>query len=325
MKNFRNLLLIANVFFLFLLIIVPQIHAQAEDKFVGTPTNTDGSSVLSCGSVSCVKSLQKINNVTDKDYKVILSAEKNTLIMNWEKPFGNFIINNMTLYLTMKGCDSLVKPCSQRKYFADIEVWNGVSWIPVAEETLSNTEKTYEYSVKNKMMLDSGQYRAKITKNSKTADYIFIDQARLKIDYTNLDKKPSRSANGILSYFRENLLFWRRFFIGFISTLFVILIFVGLKKSKRAKKIFKFMNKEKEEDLELDRKLEKYRSLKSELEQLNMKLSSIEASRKETQKKYYTRAIDENTFKQIMQKYEQSRTEIKNEIEEIKRAIKKLG
>ena len=91
-------------------------------------------------------------------------------------------------------------------------------------------------------------------------------------------------------------------------------------------KVYKFWkSKDKKKAREQKRKERRKDNLKGKLDDLKVELRSIESSRKEAQENYYKREIDEKTFKQMMQKYEQERTEIRNKIDQIKKELDKIG
>ncbi len=312
--------------FCLILILIPSIGSmvfgRVPEMFSGPPISTEGSSILTCTADSCVNSLLYNENGSTRTQYVILSRSKNELIVKWNKPHGNLIINNLTLSFVMKGCDSVVSNCSVQTYPAEVYVWGDYSWILLKQESLSNYENTYYYVVTNKMRLDNGQYLAKIVNNGlKPTNYIFIDQAELNMHYENLDKVNENPTHKILNFFKENMLFWRRIGIGIAIFIFILILIFTFRKNEKIKSLFKFDKKGAVEDKELNMKLREYKDLKNNLETLNRKLRAIEDSRRETQKKYYRRALDENTFKQLMRTYKQARIELVNEINGLKKSV----
>jgi uncharacterized membrane protein len=61
-------------------------------------------------------------------------------------------------------------------------------------------------------------------------------------------------------------------------------------------------------------------ALASKIEENEIKLKSLEMSKKEAQKRYYSGKLDEAYFKKLMQQYESEIISVSNEIEALKKA-----
>ncbi len=63
--------------------------------------------------------------------------------------------------------------------------------------------------------------------------------------------------------------------------------------------------------------------LERQQKDLQRKLSSINESIQDTQRNYFNRKIDRDTFRRLMQKYEKEKTQIENELEEVNKEIRR--
>ncbi len=254
---------------------------------------------VQCGN-TCITSLKHQDNVT-----VAITPTDGRLTIQWEDPVGNVIVNTLQLHIVLSPCKRPAV-CTQTGSYR-IQTWDGSQWHTV---TTSAQSMTTNITVTDDLGLDNG-YKARVI--NENAPVVTIDKFALSGDF----RRPTKDTETFWDVYENNRVFIHRIGIGMGALFGITLAIILLRKIRLSRS-------QDTGNTQLSNTLQRHAQLKDEIESVRRELNSVEKARQDLQKQYYRREVDENTFKDMMQKYEQDRKKLQHQLEELREEMRSM-